>query len=457
MDKRRRIVYSGLVFILLSIVMSIPVVSSWQHAESNLQLESVSTQETPGVIWERTYGGPYWDWCSDLVEVSTGGYAMAGFTDAPWASQGGVLSVLRTDSNGDLLWNYTYSGHLPLNRTHSVDRSSGQALIECSTGGFALAGYAILTYLDNDAIDYPMLLVRIDAEGNHLWNRTFGEGHLDKIVECSDGGFALMGTTERSGGAGRNDYYLARTDTDGNLLWESTYGGSEDDNAREFVACSDDGFAIIGSSYIYCSDFQMLLVRTDSEGTLLWSQTYGGSDYDSGDSILELDDGFLFVGHGTPEGLRIFRTDSGGNIVWLRKFISYAIWHHPSASGFIEDIVRCRTGGFAFAGYSQNSLGQSGGWLMRVDETGNILWDQHYPRTDRDEFYELIESSEGGFVLAGETEVDWEAGDFDFWLVRVSDQPAISWSRLTASAIGAAFALVMSVFVLRRKEKWPGL
>ena len=451
MCKRCRIAYRGLILSLIALVVSIPIVSARHYS-----LKSLSPQETPGVIWEHTYGGPYWDWCSDLVEVSTGGYAMSGFIDAPWASQGGIMCLLRTDSNGDMLWNYTYSGHLPLNRTHSVERSSGQALIECSTGGFVLAGYAIVKYLDN-AIDYPMLLVRIDAEGNHLWNRTFGEGHLDKVVECSDGGFSVMGTTDRSGGAGGNDYYLAHTDADGNLLWEFTYGGSEDDNARDFVACSDGGFAIIGASYSYGSDFQMLLVRTDSEGTLLWSQTYGGSEYDSGDCILELDDGFLFVGGGSPEGLRIFRTDSSGNIVWVRKFLNHIIWHNSAASGFIEDIIQCRTGGFALAGYSQNSLGQSGGWLVRVDEAGNILWDQLYPRTDRDEFYELIEISEGGFVLAGETEVDWEAGDFDFWLVRVSDQPAISWSRLSAGALGTAFALVLSVFVLRRREKWPGL
>jgi len=430
---------------------------AWQEADTDPQVKSAAPLEAPGVIWEHTYGGPYWDWCTDMIEVSSGGYAITGFTDAPWASQGGVMWLVRTASNGDVVWNSTYSGNLPLNGTYSIDRTNANALVECSAGGFALAGDAIVVDSDTDARHPEMWLVRTDAAGNHLWNRTYGEGGLGGIVECSDGGFTLVGTTERSGVAGRCDYYLARTDADGNLLWEHTYGGVECDHARDLAGCSDGGFAIVGSSYSYGSDSQVLLVRTDSEGNLLWVQTYGGPDYDSGNCFLELDDGFLIVGETEAEGLRIIRTDADGNMIWVRRYLGYAVWRRPAATGFGESVVKCRNGGFAIAGYGRSSLGIGGGWLLRIDDSGNILWDQLFPRTDRDEFYALVESSEGGFVVAGQTEVDWEAGDFDYWLLRVADQPPISVYNAIAGVLGVSFAIVMGVFVLRRRGNWPDL
>nr|KXH70085.1 MAG: hypothetical protein AM324_10125 [Candidatus Thorarchaeota archaeon SMTZ1-83] len=430
---------------------------AWPETNIDRHVKSEALPDAPAVIWEHTYGGPYWDWCHDMIEVSSGGYAITGFTDAPWASQGGVMWLVRTASNGDMVWNSTYSGNLPLNGTYTVERTSALALIECDSGGFALAGYATVVNPDTEARRGEMWLVRTDADGNHLWNRTYGEGGLHDLVECSDGGFTLFGLTERSGGAGRDDLYLAHTDADGNLLWEYMYGGSECDFSRHMVQCSDGGYAMLATSYSYGLDFQILLVRTDSEGSLLWVQTYGGPDYDSGDCFLALDDGFLIVGHAENEGLRIIRTDADGDMIWMRRFLDYVAWRRSAATGFGESVVQCNNGGFAIAGYGVNPLGQGGGWLLRIDDNGNILWSQHHPRTDRDEIYAIVENSEGGFVMAGQTEVDWEAGDFDFWLLRVADQAQVSGYSVIAGAVGVSFALLVGVFALRRREKWPDL
>jgi hypothetical protein len=443
--RRFRFVYWGMVFLLLSIVMSIPVVSSWQQSETNHQMKSIYSQETPGVIWERSFGGPHWDTCLDLIEVSTGGYALTGFTDSPWAGQEGKIWLVRVDSEGEQMWNQTYR------YVADPEQSKGNSLLECTDGGFAIAGYlGVTTHIE-------MLLVRTDSDGNQLWNRTYGQGSFGDMVQCSDGGFALFGSTERTGVAGNDDYYLARTDSDGNLLWNYTYGDTEADLATGLVMCSDGGFAMLGTSFSYGLDTQILLVRTDSSGNLLWYQTYGGPGYNHGFCFLETDSGFIIIGGSSVAGPWILHTDTDGNMTGEHTYINQASWRRFTAVGSGVSIVRCRSGGYAVAGYGTDSTLTGGGWLLRIDDGGYYLWDQFYTRGDRSGLFGIVESSEGGFVVVGEIGIDWEAGDFDVWIARVADQPTVPASRLAVGMLGLGFAFILGVFVVRRRERWPGL
>ena len=93
------------------------------------------------------------------------------------------------------------------------------------------------------------------------------------------------------------------------------------------------------------------------------------------------------------------------------------------------------------------------GLLFRVDDSGNLLWDQAYSRSDRDELYAIVECSDGGFALAGQTAVDWEEGDFDFWLLRVADTPSMPFPRIIGIGLGLGFAVILAIVVLRRRKK----
>ncbi|MHA2192079.1 MAG: hypothetical protein ACXAAR_01485 [Candidatus Thorarchaeota archaeon] len=458
MEKRRRIVYSGLVFILLLIVMSIPVVSSWQHAESNLQLKSVSPQETPGIIWERSFGGPQWDSCYDLIMVSTGGYALTGYTDSPWASQEGKIWLVRLDSEGEPLWNQTYR------YVGDPEQSMGYSLLECTDGGFAIAGDFGVYDSGTNSYRFETLLVRTDSDGNQLWNKTYGQGIFEDMVQCPDGGFALFGFTERVGVIGNDDFYLARTDSEGNLLWNYTYGGTEADlsSRQGLVLCSDGGFAMLGGSFSFGPEIgsttEILLVRTDSSGNLQWYQTYGGLGYNHGYCLLETDRGFIIAGTSQALGPWIIHTDAEGTVTADHEYISYALWHRTSGFGTAASMVRCSNGGYAIAGSGGGlTPDQVGGWLLRIDDSGHYLWDQLYSRSERDGLWAIVESSQGGFVLAGTTARDWEANDVDVWLIRVADQPTVPAYRLAAIALGVGFAIILGVFVIRRRERWPGL
>jgi len=157
------------------------------------------------------------------------------------------------------LWSQTYGGEHG-NVVYTFDIA--YSLVETSDGGYALAGY---TRNANVGVSEGWL-VKTDANGNVVWNLTYGEGRFRSLVRTADGGFALAGSIGSSS-AGNYDFWLVKTDEDGNLVWSQTYGGDENDVTYSLVQTSDGGYALAGETYSFgagASDFW--LVKTDAQG-----------------------------------------------------------------------------------------------------------------------------------------------------------------------------------------------
>ena len=441
----------GLILVLILLTIAIPDVLAHQHPRRNSHMNMLGPpewyQDAEGVIWERTYGGANWEWANDLIEVSDGGYALVGFTDPTATTYGGVMWLVRTDADGNQLWNRTIG-----NLTEDVCR--GDSLIECSDGGFAIAG----DFLYEVPQHAEMWLVRTDANGDCIWNRTYngpdGGALCTELIECSDGGFALYGGASE-------DYYFVRTDSNGVQLWNRTYGYVGRDFAwpGSLVQCDDGGFAMLGNTQSLGSDSQVLLVRTDSDGNRLWRKDYDKPGYDLGHAILALDSGFLIIAQNERLLLWVIRIDDDGTIIWDRSYIHHTMWYHSHGIGIGTSAVQCSKGGFAIAGYGgSTTMGMVGGdaWLLRIDDAGNLLWDLIYGPQERNEVHAIIECSDGGFALAGQTGNQTQR-EFDFWLLRVADSLPISGYRLAAMGLGSGFALIIGVLIFRRREDWLGM
>jgi predicted secreted protein len=163
-----------------------------------------------------------------------------------------------------------------------------------------------------------------------LWNQTYGEANGEtcySVVETSDGGFALSGYTI-SFGAGGGDVWLVKTDSAGNLLWSQTYGGTNWDTGYSVVTTSDGGYIIAGSTNSYGaggSDFW--LIKTDSTGVEQWSQTYGGTSMDESHSVIATSDGGYAIAGSTRSygagstDVYLVKTDELGNATEGSEFI----------------------------------------------------------------------------------------------------------------------------------------
>lgn len=306
------------------------------------------------------------------------------------------------------LWNRTYGGT-------AFDQAL--SLIEVSTGGFLFVG----STTSSGAGLGDAWLVRLDADGSHLWNHTYG-GIDDEagvhLIECSDGGFAFTGETEV------NRFWLVRTDADGNHLWNQTFVETMC-GSHDLVECSDGGFALAVSTKEIDPDFDIGLFRTDANGNLLWSKVF--PDTGLAKRILPVGTGFLLVGDIYNDEIGhdcfVVRTDENGNMLWNQTYGGIieinAEWAIPVSSG-----------GFLIAG-SLAGASWSNIWLIRIDDVGEVLWNGMYHPSSAiiTIANEIVECSDGGFAIAGLTAISPYWDTFDGFLLRVDQHGNQLWTQ----------------------------
>ncbi len=156
------------------------------------------------------------------------------------------------------------------------------------------------------------------ADAADGWIKTYGGAGNDNgwgdIVQTSDGGYAISGDTY-SFGAGNSDYWLVKTDAAGNMLWNKTYGGPLFESESAMIQTSDGGFALAGlynaTNVLAGTGGDSWLVKTDAAGNMQWNKTYGGTGIDYGYSVVQTSDGgYAMSGLTNSFG-------AGGNDGWL--------------------------------------------------------------------------------------------------------------------------------------------
>lgn len=356
------------------------------------------------------------------------------------------------------LWNRTYGG---------VGDDYGRVIASCADGGYVLGGYGS----SFGAGGWDAYVLRLDADGNRLWNRTFGginDDWLEDLIVCHDGGFAFVGTYTYSSSNVRQNLWVVRLNSTGHEQWNRTFGHPYVgflEQGKSLVECSDDGLAVVGIREQHVSGFWYgWIIRLDRWGTVLWDRLYGEDFYARYfNRILRLrDDEFIIAGHYEPSSFGInstflFHTNSTGHMIWNQTL---KILAEERAYG----LVRCLNEGFAYVGCKGTSFGCHQVLLFRTNSTGHQLWNETYGgpfcrgldllqtsdeeffitgrcgddgaliRTDnngstiwmgsyggpgKDCLYSIIEAQEGGFLLAGYTD-SYGAGGRDMWLVRLS-------------------------------------
>ncbi|MHA2349567.1 MAG: hypothetical protein ACXADL_08050, partial [Candidatus Thorarchaeota archaeon] len=206
--------------------------------------------------------------------------------------------LIKTDQDGNHLWNSTFGG---------PNDDYCYSLQESNDGGFVLAGS-----LGTPASD-DLMIIRADQTGNYQWNFTLGGDMNDyarDIIRASGGGYVITGSTE-SFGANGTDLWLVRIDGDGNRLWNRTHdGGFGDDEGHSLTEMSDGGFALVGDNAVDGGGTSLWLIRTGDTGLLMWNKTYGVTG-DSAESITVIEEGGMaFAGTTTNLG-------AGGTDMWL--------------------------------------------------------------------------------------------------------------------------------------------
>jgi hypothetical protein len=390
----------------------------------------VKTDQTGNMVWNRTCGGAIHDHAFSVIQTSDGGYTMTGFNsaDAEEVYSDTDVLLVRTNSVGDTVWNRTYGGA-------QVDVA--YSVVQTGDGGYALVG--VTTSFGSG--EYDAWLVKVRAEMNlehqrHLggtgnipgWTRTYGAATDEvaySMVQTADGGYALAGYKT----AATLDLWFVKTDWSGNLLWDVVYGGNQNEVAYAVVQAVDGGYAIAGytrSSGAGQDDFY--LVKIDSAGNIAWNKTYGGSDNEVGYCIVEtLDGGYALAGYTNSFGI-------GSNDFWLVKTNSTGdhLWNQTfggSSSDIASHLVQTSDGGYALAGYTYSfDADLKDFYLVKTDAAGNILWNKTYGGASYEEALSLVATSDGGFALVGYTNPPLSA-DYDVWLIKTDPSGNVEWNK----------------------------
>ncbi len=351
--------------------------------------------------FEKRYGTPsgpatqkHNESSSSLIQVSDGGYMLLG-TKVSYTPTNIGMYLVKTDSKGNELWSKTYSGK---------SDSTASSIIQASDGGYLLLGDSA----SFGANAYDMYLVKTDPEGNELWNKTYGgkENNFGfSLIENVDGGYMLVGSTGASD-ARKGDIYLVKTDSNGNELWSKTYGGIGNDTAFSILQSSDKGFLLLGTTESFgAGNRNVYLVKTDSNGNELWSKTFGGKGAGFGSSIIKAsDDGYLLSGLLNASGtggddIYLVKVDAEGNEQWSKTY-------GGEGDEYGASLARSDDGGYVVFGRTSTAGSKLNDmYLVKVDVEGNELWSKTYGGAYDDTGSSVIQSSDGGYVLLGTTYV----------------------------------------------------
>jgi len=264
-------------------------------------------------------------------------------------------------------------------------------------------------------------VVKLDANGNLQWTKTIGGENNDwglSLIQTSDGGYAIAGYTY-SFGAGLTDVYVVKLDANGNLQWTKTIGGKIWENGHSLIQTSDGGYAIAGDTYsLNAADWDFYVVKLDANGNLQWTKTIGGENIDRGYSLIQTSDGGYAIA-GTTQSfgagewdVYVVKLDAHGNLQWTKT-----IGGPESEIG--QSLIQTSDGGFAIAGETY-SFGAGGRdvYVIKLDANGNLQWTKTIGGTDWDVGHSLIQTSDGGYAIAGET-YSFGAGGKDVYVVKL--------------------------------------
>ena len=250
-----------------------------------------------------------------------------------------------------LLTSLTSSADTQFKQSIGFPDASAEFLSGCETPD---SGYVFLgNTTDTVSKISKLFLVKMDLQGSLLWNKTY-EFPIDafgiKVAATPNGELVMMGYTFLDS-IPYDDIFLIRTQSDGTILWSNTYGGNDIDEGNDMIIDAQGNIVVAGYTYSFGSALKSgFVLKTDGNGIYSWSKTYSQNVNQEFNGISQTSDyGYILSGYTqAPPGINfdgyIVKTDSAGGINWSKR-----------TGGSLSEILykgwQDATGDFYFAGF----------------------------------------------------------------------------------------------------------
>lgn len=431
-------------------------------------LNMISVSGQPAIAWQKTYGGSANDAIYE-IDVHESGYYLGGISGSNISGEKGQNSrggndcwLLSINTSGQILWQRTIGGSLD---------DGIRSLCKTSDGGVIIGGGSTSNISGEKSencrgfADY--WIVKLDFSGNIEWQRTIGGDASDglrTLRQTSDGGY-IVGGLSQSGISGEKseiargifptyDYWILKLDAQGNIEWQKTYGGDDYDDLIVVRQTSDSGYILAGNSisnagYDKAEDSRgsedYWILRLDSNGEILWQKTFGGSDVDNVNDIIENNEGGFYVGGFSFSGISgdktfgnygvadfwLLKLDANGNQIWQRTIggdegdFLYSL--------YVNNDNTLIASGLSYSGLSgektESSRGSSDMWFLKLNEFGDILWQKTIGGSEGDGIKCVKKTSENEYLLGGNSRSSISGeknencrGETDYWFVKLANE-----------------------------------
>ena len=338
-----------------------------------------------------------------------------------------ILSGCSQEEKHDF-WAKTYGGS-GSDGAHSIQYTSD--------GGFIVAGFYAVAEISHSFGDeyYPdFWVLKLNASGLLEWQRIYGGIWGDSagaIQQTSDGGFIVSGGTS-SYGAGESDMWVLKISSRGQIQWQKTYGGVYSDGASSIQQTVDGGYISVGGTISFgMGKGDVWILKLTSDGQIAWQNTYGDAEYDKASSFQQTQDGGYIIagstssfGYGDSDAW-VFKLSSSGSIEWQKTYGGIDTEN-------IISIQQTSDGGYVIGGDTLSfGAGSYDIWVLRLTSDGEIEWQKTYGGLEYDSLGEIRVTSEGGFLAVGRTK-SFGSGwgeEYDIWVLKLTSDGQIEWQK----------------------------
>lgn len=381
-----------------------------KHSQGDFDYMLSKLDEHGNTEWTKTLGGESTDIIRSICRTPDGGYLLGGLSrsgisgDKTTSHLGNDdIWLIKTNIQGEPQWQKTLGG---------LAQEQIATILYLADGGYLVAGSSASDNYQPKANDSTATgqnsiykkdksrgntdywLVRLDAGGEERWQKTIGGKHIDQLhsaVALPDGSIVLGGVSNSAMGLdkipqnrGLNDWWLIKLDDKGNEQWQKAFGNDADD--------------------------QLYTLLTTTDGNLL-----AGGHFSSGNG-LETHSDFVVV-----------KLDTDGNVLWEN---TYDVGQHD----ILVNVVKNRDGSYLLSGYSATEQTASGKpqkpdegiedyVAIKINANGEETWRAVQNGGQKEVLNKAIETRDGGYILMG-TSMPLQGNgtnDANFYIVKLKD------------------------------------
>lgn len=437
---------------------------------------SCFTAQSQDILWEKSYGGKNAEYLFDAQPTADYGFILAGSslsnkTGNKTDNNNGDLDywVWKMDEKGELDWQKSFGGSgFDLLQSIKNTRDGGFILAGTSSSN--------VDFQKKDSCRgvTDFWVIKLDAKGEEQWQKTIGGSGQDELLcafQTRDGGYMLGGSSSSSpilitseGGTeednsiknlkpdlygkseksrGNMDYWIVKLDKTGVIQWQKTYGGEYADLLRGMEQTKDGGYILGGYSNSPQSGEKTdatngigdyWIVKIDDVGSIEWQKTYGGNGDNQLYVIHQTEDGGYIAGGNSNSTTSL--TSVGGNVrsgtdFWVLKMDEKGavVWSETYDFGKVDiltSLVENKDHTYLIGGYAQNESSNSlekvikkdeegiNDYIaLKIDEKGEKLWDKTVGSDGEDILRKLIETRDGGYLMAGTSNAQSASGSLN--------------------------------------------